>query len=137
MKIVLDTNVLWVSISRNSKTHWVFQHLLAGDFTLCVTTDILEEYEEIIGRKLGEATATSVMEVIDNLSNVEFITRYFQWNLIEADPDDDKFSDCAIASNADYLVTNDGHFNVLKLLPFPKITVLNSEEFKRLFDTAE
>lgn len=131
---MLDTNVLWVSISRNSKTHWVFQRLLAGDFTLCVTTDVLEEYAEIIGLKMGEATATAVMEVLDNLSNVEFVTRYFQWNLIEADPDDDKFADCAVASRADYLVTNDGHFNVLKAIPFPKITLLNSEEFKRLFD---
>lgn len=137
MKIVLDTNVRWVSISRNSKTHWVFRRLLAGDFTLCVTTDILEEYEEIIGKKLGETTATSVLEVFDNLTNVEFITRYFQWTLIDADPDDDKFADCAVASNADYLVTNDGHFNVLKAIPFPKITAVNSDEFKRLFDTAD
>jgi predicted nucleic acid-binding protein len=113
-----------------------FQRLLAGEFTLCVTTDILEEYEEIIGRKLGEATAAAVMEVIDNLANVGYITRYFQWNLIDADPDDDKFADCAVASGADYLVTNDGHFNVLKALSFPKITLLNIEEFKRLFDAA-
>jgi len=132
VNIVLDTNVLWVSISRKSKTHWVFQALLAGAFTLCVTTDILEEYEEITGQKLGEATATAVMEVLENLGNVAFITRYFQWNLIKADPDDDKFADCAIASNADYLVTNDRHFNVLKTVSFPKINVLNSEEFKRL-----
>ncbi|MBC7891430.1 MAG: putative toxin-antitoxin system toxin component, PIN family [Sphingobacteriaceae bacterium] len=137
MKIVLDTNVLWVFISRKSKTHWVFQQLLEGGFTLCVTTDILEEYEEIIGQKLGEKTATAIMETLENLSNVQFITRYFQWNLIKAHPDDDKFTDCAIASNVDYLVTNDGHFNRLKTIPFPKINFLNSEEFKRLFDLAE
>ena len=102
-----------------------------------MTTYILEEYEEIIGQKLGEKTAIAVMETLENLSTVQFITRYFQWNLIKADLDDDKFADCAIASNVDYLVTNDGHFNVLKTIPFPKINILNSEEFKRLFDLAE
>ena len=59
MKIVVDTNILWVSISRKSKKHWVYENLLKGNFILCVTTDILEEYEEIIGQKMGEEVAES------------------------------------------------------------------------------
>jgi predicted nucleic acid-binding protein len=37
------------------------------------------------------------------------------------DQDDEKFADCAIVSNADYLVTNDRHFEVLKTIQFPII----------------
>ena len=60
------------------------------------------------------------------------ITPHFQWNLISADPDDNKFVDCALNAGADYIVTNDRHFNVLKTLDFPPIKVIDIETFKRL-----
>lgn len=135
MKIVLDTNILWISISRRSKTHWVINELIRGTFTLCVTSDILNEYEEIISQKLGSETAKSIMELLDNLPNVDYITKYYRWQLIEQDYDDNKFADCAIACNAHYLATNDNHFNILKRIAFPKINVINIDEFKSVIDT--
>ncbi len=135
MKIVLDTNILWISISRRSKTHWVINELIRGTFTLCVTSDILNEYEEIISQKLGSETAKSIMELLDNLPNVDYITKYYRWQLIEQDYDDNKFADCAIACNAHYLATNDNHFNILKRIAFPKINVINIDEFKLVIDT--
>ncbi|MBI9037991.1 MAG: PIN domain-containing protein [Bacteroidales bacterium] len=106
----------------------MFQDLINGKFTLCVTTDILLEYEEIITRKLGRKVAESVMKVLDNLYNVEYIIKYFFWELIKADYDDNKFVDCSIACNANYLATNDNHFNVLKDLDFPTINIVNLDE---------
>jgi uncharacterized protein len=135
VKIVIDTNILWVSISRHSKTHWVFSELMKGTYILCVTTDILEEYEEIIGQKLGKDTAKSIMELLDNLPNIEYVTRYFRWELIEQDYDDNKFADCAIACNAHYLATNDRHFNILKSITFPQVNIINVDEFKLVIDT--
>ena len=90
MKIVLDTNVLLVSISDTSREYWVFKSFINEVYTLCVTSDILLEYEEIIGRHLGQKTAEAVLSVLENAPNIEFITRYFHWNLISADPDDNK-----------------------------------------------
>jgi uncharacterized protein len=43
---------------------------------------------------------------------------FFNWSLIEHDKDDNKFCDLAIAGNADYLVTNDAHFNIVKLISY-------------------
>jgi len=134
VKIVLDTNVFWVSISRRSRSHLLFQRLLEGKYSLCVTTDILNEYEEIIGQKLGKEITENTMKVLDNLQNVEFVTKFFRWQLIADDYDDNKFSDCAAASNADYLVTNDGHFDVLKSINFPKINVISMEEFLKVLN---
>ena len=54
---------------------------------------------------------------------------YFQLMLIEADLDDNKFVDCAFASNAHFIVTDDKHFNVLKTTDFPKIPVISAEDF--------
>jgi uncharacterized protein len=131
MKVVIDTNVFWVSISRNSETHWIFRALLDEEFTLCVTTENLNEYEEIIGQKLGIETAKATMGILDNLYNIELVTRYYRWELIVADPDDNPFADCAIAINADALVSEDKHFNILKRTPFPKVNLMNIEEFRK------
>lgn len=79
---MLDTNILWVSIARRSESHWVFEALIDEIYTFCVTSDILSEYEEIISQKLGENTANSVLEIIDNLTNVELITTFYRWTLI-------------------------------------------------------
>jgi uncharacterized protein len=134
MKVVIDTNVFWVSISRNSATHWIFRALLDEEFTLCVTTENLNEYEEIIGQKLGAETAKATMSILDNLYNIELVTRYYRWELIVADPDDNPFADCAIAINADALVSEDRHFNILKKTPFPKVNLMNIEEFRVFFE---
>jgi predicted nucleic acid-binding protein len=63
------------------------------------------------------------------LANVHLITAYYNWNLIYADSDDDKFVDCAVASAADYLVSEDTHFNVLATVEFPRIHVIGLSEF--------
>jgi len=134
VKLVIDTNIFWVSIIRRSSTNWIFQSLIDGKFTLCLTTDILYEYEEIITQRLGKQVAINILEVIDNLPNVEFITNFYFWNLIQADGDDNKFVDCAIACNASFLATNDKHFNILKEVDFPKVNVINLQELSRIFE---
>ncbi len=63
------------------------------------------------------------------------LTPHYKWQLIQQDPDDDKFVDCAIASNADYIVTNDKHFQILKTLEFPEIRTLNIDEFKKILES--
>ena len=60
------------------------------------------------------------------------ITPYFHWNLIPADTDDNKFVDCALNAGADYVVTNDRHFNILKSINFPPIKVIKLETFRNI-----
>ncbi len=131
MHVVLDTNVLLVSFSKKSNYRWVFELFLKEEIVLCVTTDILIEYEEIIAKHMGREIANVILQIIENAPNVELITKYFKWNLITQDTDDNKFVDCAIASNAKYLVSNDRHFQVLKTIPFPKVEILTASEFKQ------
>jgi putative PIN family toxin of toxin-antitoxin system len=127
-KIVLDTNVLLVSISSKSKLHWLFKGLLNEEFILCVTTDILLEYAEIIEKHMGKIASESALGVLENLPNVLLINNYFKFNIL-LDPDDNKFVDCAIAANADFIVTHDKDFETLKKLQFPKIKVIDTVRF--------
>ncbi len=48
MKVVIDTNVLLNVIFEGSKNHWIQKALEQGELTLCVSTDILDEYAEIL-----------------------------------------------------------------------------------------
>jgi putative PIN family toxin of toxin-antitoxin system len=129
-RFVLDTNVLLVSISRRSQYHWIFQGLLRQKFELAVTSDILSEYEEVISEKYSVSVARNVIRALLLLPNVIRTEVYYNWNLIRDDRDDDKFVDCAVASNANAIVTQDTHFNILNSIPFPQITTLTISEFE-------
>ena len=127
--IVLDTNCLLQILPTRSKYHTIWEQILNGKVRLCVNTEILDEYEEIIGQKMTPMIAHNVVEAIARLSTTLFQNSYVHFRLIEQDQDDNKFVDCAIAANADYIVSNDAHFSVLKTIAWPRVIVLNLEEY--------
>ena len=137
MKVVIDTNIFLVSISRRSHLNWIFQRLFNEEFRLCVTTEILMEYAEKIEEHMGIQIAEATLKAILNLPNLEKAEVYFKWNLIQKYPDDNKFSDCAVAANAAYLLTHDKDFSILKRIGFPKIEVISAEEIKEILDAKE
>ena len=132
LKIVLGTNVLLRSISRRSVYAIILDKLYENAFELYITNDILLEYEEKISDIFSKETAELIIGAFSILPNVRKIDTYFRLNLITADADDNKFSDCAFAGNVHFLITDDKHFNVLKSISFPAINVISPEEFKEL-----
>lgn len=75
--------------------------------------------------------AHNVVEAIARLSTTCFQETYIHFGLIEVDKDDNKFVDCSIAADAKYIVSNDSHFDVLKTIEWPKVQVVNIEEYHR------
>lgn len=132
-KIVLDTNVLIACIGRKSPFRWLFDQLIIGDIALCVSTSILFEYREILEQKTNAHVAENVLNFITIHPATHFTPIYFQFGLIEADPDDNKFVDCAIAAGAMCIVSNDLHFQVLKTIGFPKIGIMTLAEFEAVY----
>jgi len=130
-RVVIDTNVLLVSVSSFSKYHWIYQLIIRKEIEVFITNEILTEYLEIISDKYDVSTAKSVVRTLIELENVHQIQVYFKFNLIKNDPDDNKFADCAISSNVDFLLTNDKDFNVLKRIKFPRVNVVNITEFRK------
>ncbi len=135
MKVVIDTNILLVSISRKSPYNWIFQSLLQGKFELCLTTEILIEYAEVISNHMGVEVADAALHAILNLPNVHRLQIYFNWNYL-TDQDDNKFVDCAVAGNANFIVTHDNGFKQLAQVDFPKVEVIDSEKFKAILGLA-
>ena len=129
MNIVLDTNCLLMSLSRRSRYYPVWRDFVNGKYTLCITNEILAEYEEILTLKVGAQIASNIIQALLDLPNTKMVQVYYHLHLISADPDDDKFVDCAFKANAKYIVTQDHHYDVLHKIPFPKIEVINIDEF--------
>ncbi len=132
-RIVLDTNILIASIGRKSPFRWIFDCVIQGRIILCVSNDIMFEYQEILSRKTNTKVAENVVNFITVSPFTEKVDIYFNFELILADSSDNKFVDCVIASNAFCLVSNDKHFQVLNTVEFPKVTVLTLPEFEERF----
>ena len=128
-RIVLDTNCLIMAISARTKYNQNWKSFLSGDFVLCLSNEILEEYEEVIARNVNPKIAGIVIYTILTRNNVERLDPHFHFHLIQQDEDDNKFVDCAIVSNAKCIVSEDRHFEILKTIDFPKVDILGIDEF--------
>ena len=128
-RIVLDTNCLIMSLSAHNQYAEIWQKFVNGEYTLCVSNEILEEYEEVIARNISPKAARIVLSYMQILTNATFIDPHYSFGLIHADEDDNKFVDCAIASNAIFIVTEDRHYNELVNIPFPKVEVIGIDDF--------
>ncbi len=132
-RVIFDTNVLLVSVSSRSPYHWAYRAVVDGHVTLCLSTGIALEYDEILSSHMGGEAADDVLSFLETASNVEWVRAAYQWRLISSDPDDDKFVDCAVASGAT-IVTEDRHFDVLHGVGFPPVRVIGIKEFRHLLD---
>lgn len=127
--VVIDTNCLIQMMSKRSPYRPIWDAFLGQRFILCVSNDILDEYQEIIEQQTTAQIAENVILLIMNSINVKYVDPHFRLELITSDPDDNKFVDCAFASGADYIVSEDAHFDILKRTPFPMFNVLTMDEF--------
>ena len=131
-RIVIDTNCLIAILPSKSPYHKVWTDFLEQQLEICVSNEILMEYEEIISEKTSLAFAEAIIKTLINKPN--FIRVYPTWRFgyIVTDPDDNKFVDCAICGRAELLVSNDKHFNVLKDIGFPYVKALRIQDFVQL-----
>ena len=128
--VVIDTNCLVQMISKHSPYRKIWDAFLGKRFVLCVTNEILEEYPRMLCPEIAE----NVVLLLINQANVKFVDPRFRTRLITADPDDDKFVDCAFAAGADIIVSEDSHFKVLNNTSFPYIHVVTMDEFINMYN---
>jgi putative PIN family toxin of toxin-antitoxin system len=117
MTVCLDTGVFLQIFGRRQPFQPILRALLDGRITLAVSTEILLEYEEITTRLSGAERWRDVAALLELLSqlhqNIRRVDPQFRFNVIATDPDDNKFCDCAIAAEANFVVTEDNHFGAL------------------------
>jgi uncharacterized protein len=134
LRVVLDTNVLMVSILPKHKYFWIYESLIQGKYDLLLSNEMLTEYSEVLDRKYGIKQSDATLDFLTWLPNVDFILPTIHWNLIEVDPDDNKFVDCAIFGGADFIVTHDHHYDILQHIPFPSVKTIKIPEFQEILE---
>ena len=127
MRIVVDTNVLISGIFFGGFPRRILTSIINKQLTACATTEIINEYEEIveemIDRKQGHLNRTILAPLIQTMEIIEPVSH------IEAcrDPDDDKFLECARDSHALYVVSGDKDLLVIE--KYENIQIVTAKDF--------
>lgn len=136
MTVCLDTNVLIQMFGGQARWKPLRDALFLGRLEWAVSTSVLMEYEEIVSDRMGAWRWRQVAAFVDFLAEVRGTVRHvapsFQFRVIMHDMDDNKFTDCAIAAQADFLITEDRHFGPLENAGY-KPKPISPDEFLRRF----
>ncbi|HEX9956507.1 MAG TPA: hypothetical protein VGA96_04610, partial [Fibrella sp.] len=84
---------------------------------------------EVLSNKTNSVVATNFLEFLLKVPGVVRVDTPFTWGIIKVDPDDNKFVDAGLMAGADYIITYDSHFNIVKEQPFPAISVIDPDAF--------
>jgi len=114
MTVCIDTNVLLQASKAGNPLHVKFSAWFQRRFCWAISNEILAEYEEVIARQSGRHRWLQLSRILDLAdARGDLLTRAtpsYQFHIVVDDPDENKFTDCAITADADYLITEDHHF---------------------------
>ncbi len=130
-KVVIDTNVIIsAGISVDGNPAKIFEMLLSGKLENYTTDDIIDEVKNVINRdKIKKILDFQDREfIINNFErNSEKIVSSYMFFEVKEDPKDNKFLDCAVSANVDYIISGDEH--LLKMKEFKGITIISPTDF--------
>lgn len=133
MKVVIDTNI-FVSSFFGGNPRKIVDLWRKEKLTLCLSKDILDEYIEVL-RRIGLEDEDELEELLSLFSkgfNIVFTTKTPKITLVDEDPDDDKFIECAVALKADVIITGDKALEAIK--EHMKIKILTPVKFLKYLE---
>lgn len=107
MTVVVDTNV-FVSSFFGGKPREVVDGWKRGTYRLGLSEPILDEYVRVLrSMELDEKELQDLLELFRRQYNLTYTAETPDFAVVDADPDDDKFIEAAVALDADTIVTGD------------------------------
>lgn len=137
MRVVVDTNVFVSSFfNPEGAPRGIIDLWKKGQLVLCVTEEILEEYIEVLARLglSGESELEELLELFKRKESIIFTKSTQKLYVVEADPDDNKFIECAAEVQASCIVSGDKHLTEMK--KFRDIIIIPPAEFINLFNVS-
>jgi hypothetical protein len=128
MRVVVDTNV-FVSSFFGGIPRKIVDLWKKGQITLCLSKPIVEEYVEVL-RRLGLQDEIELKELVGLFaqgSGVLFSAATPRLKIVDKDPDDNKFIECAVALNAAYVVSGDK--GLLGVGAYMRISIVTPRQF--------
>ena len=107
MRVVLDTNVIVSGLNFPGNERMVLELALRGRFQLFLSWFILGEVSGVLTRKFGWDQERAVRAISALQSAATTIEPPRLAEVIEGGHADNRILECAVAANADYLVTGD------------------------------
>ena len=130
LRLVLDTNVL-ISSFFGGNPRKVIDLWRRGRAILCITHEVLEEYLRVMARlPIAPETKSELVAILQEKRNIELIIPSRRHAVIREDPEDDKFIDCAVEAQADYIISGDDH--LLRVKEYRSIPICSPKEFLQL-----
>ena len=128
MKVVLDTNVLISGIYFGGVPGKILEAWGARRFQLLVSTEILQEYLNVVERLADQYAGVEYESVIGLIiQNAELVQPSDLPESVSTDPDDDKFLACALVGDSTTIVSGDS--DLLSVSGYCGIRVLTPKAF--------
>lgn len=135
MKAVIDTNII-VSSFRGGNHRKVIDLLDEGAFKLCISPSITEEYFRVLQRfPFTKEELEKIIHYCETAESVDSIFETPRLDIVKNDPSDNKFIECAVALNADYIITGDNDLLVIE--HYEQIQIVTPREFVELAEYAK
>lgn len=114
MTVCIDTNTVLQASKHGHPLAPILDAWVEGYLAWAVSNDILLEYEEVLTRQSGAARWQQLCRIMDlaelTTGNLLRVSPSFHFHIVTADADDNIFTDCAIAAEAEWLITDGAHF---------------------------
>lgn len=136
IKVVLDTNV-FVSSYFGGNPRKVVDLWKTGEVILCISRPIIDEYIEVL-RRLGLQDEKELGELLGLFArgfHVVFTAETPELHIVEDDPDDNKFIECAVALKADFIISGDKALTAIH--DYMGIRIVNPKEFITTYKETE
>jgi putative PIN family toxin of toxin-antitoxin system len=116
-RLVVDTNVLVSSFLGTGPPRQALNRFRDGQDLLCLSPAILAEYLAVLRRGgIPEASIRSLFELFRDPEHTILVVPTVRVDIIRADPQDNIFLECALAAQADFVVSGDRHLRVVKTI---------------------
>lgn len=132
-KVVVDTNV-FVSSFFGGHPRKIIDLWKTGQISLCLSKDIIDEYVEVLQR-LGLQNEKELEELLDLFArgfHVFFTGKTPTLYVVDKDPDDNKFIECAVALKADAVISGDKA--VIEIQDYMGIKIYTPKDFLDHFE---
>jgi hypothetical protein len=132
IKVVVDTNV-FISSFFGGNPRKIIDYWKSGKVTLCLSKPIIDEYIEVLRRlKLqNEKEIDELLGLFAHGFNVVFTAKTPELHIVEKDPDDNMFIECAVALKAEFVISGDKALKDIR--SYMNIKIISPREFLKNF----
>ena len=128
MKIVLDANIFISSFFWGGNPRLVVERVIAGIDVLFITKEILDEIEDVIGRPKFHAGKEEIRYFINSIEEIgNKITPNKRIKHGSRDESDNKYIECGITANVDFIISGDTH--LLELKKYGNIQIVSAKDY--------